>query len=337
MNSIYQQTHKYRSFNPLRLTKPQKILSTQVKDPIEYNGDYYVIKDYEGYNKKVRLLTGNDLHRIKSGIYTWIIGLDNYGNNQLFFKECFSMHELNSKHATIVNEAMYYQPKNIKGVTFNATGTVLNPSSNFYKMREINPLVSLLYSGEFKYDESKNELLLNMYSGTYMYPNFINAANLNASNNVIEIFNSYLKNVKIIKIKAVDYTFMNTKNFDPKTVLKKLLSLGVDILKFRNKDNYLDSRRYLNSLSPIKSIQNKYTQKKHPEKRRRIGRGALKFNDDGNGNGNGNVNSNGDNNSPPTTGRSLFESFNNNNSNSTPSPPRKGRLFSNYNNNKTTS
>ena len=333
-NSIHQLTHRQRLNNPHKLTMKQKILSRQVEDPIIYKKGYYVINDYEGYNNKVRLLTGNDLHRIKPGIYTWIIGIDNFGKTQLFFKECFSMHEINSKHATIVNEAMDYNPLTSINLGFksrynrsrqiykkNASGTLLDPFSNINPMTENNPIVSLLYSGEMKYDGKT--ILLNMYSGTYMYDKFKYAAGLNASNNVIKIFKSYLK-YKIIPIEAVDYTFMMPDNFDPKTILTKLLSLGVDILKFKNKDEYLDMKRHLNNLSPIKSINNNYSvnNRTSAEERNRFGISRvgplLKFN-------------NNENNfmpsTPPKSGL-FFESFN-----KTPTTPKRGKtLFSNFNN-----
>lgn len=319
LNSVYQPTHRERLNNPHKLSMKQRILSNQVKEPIIYKNDYYLIKDYEGYNNKVRLLNGNDLHRIKPGIYTWIIGVDNFGKMQLFFKECFSMHEINSKHSTIVNEAMNYNSLTSINIGFksrynrtrqiykkNASGTTLNSFSNINPIFEINPIVSLLYSGEMKYDG--NTILLNMYSGTYMYNKFKYAAGLNASNNVVKIFKSYLK-YKIIPIKSVDYTFMNAENFDPKTVLKKLLSLGVDILKFRNRDEYLDMKRYLDKLSSIKSLNNNYSTNHFANNQGAAKRGRFEFTH-----------------SVPTL------QFNENNF--MPStPPKRGALFSNSNSN----
>jgi hypothetical protein len=68
---------------------------------------------------------------------------------------------------------------------------------------------------------------------------------------------------------------MVPQSFYPKNVLTKLLSLGVDILKFKNKEHYeqYTGRRNLEkfeSLLPIRSVNNKYSNNITRHNNRRI-------------------------------------------------------------------
>ncbi len=283
---------QYLLDNPIDISNEKSWTTSKPKlDPIEYDNSVYVLTSNE-YRNKIRLLTSNDLSRINEGIYCWIIGYDENRKPQLFFKETFSHHEIDTKHHIIVKEAKVYrhdkllnshrtnsnngytsnnEHKKTRGSTHKYLNQKLAHSSNS-TLDEfgVKPIKSLLFAGEFMFKDGK--LIINIGSGTFMTgridPVYVP---LDVQDYLKQIFKTRLKrlevnvsmnNVKAIRTNNNDVQYsslIKPSSFDKRRVIERLLGLGINLLKFRNMQEYEKYSRKLKNFNGIRSINNNYT------------------------------------------------------------------------------